>query len=699
MKIRIRKAVQILCTWLMAITLIALPVSATGEEENSEAKTNANAIELSYEVTIKSHQEKNWYTAYQIFAGKVTGNKLVDVSWGDGIDTSTSKTLVDDNGNTLITGLETDQSYNFVAALKASDTLDDTFKDLNSAEEIAQKLDTLTTADNAQEIAEFAKIAKYFLKGDGTSTDKSGGTKVTGDSAGTSDYTYTITLDKPGYYLIVDNGVTESGTQSTITSGAILTPVFSSSEATEVSTKAEIPGMVKKVKEDSGNDTSRYGAQYNDAADYSIGDTVTFRMIGSLTSDFTQYKKDDGSIYYTYKFHDTFGTNSAGEPVFNAVIKNYTGDSYTTATDMTNYKADNVKIWISKGLNVDDVTVGKMRYWEVLNNYNLLTKGQTATKEWEPLLYRIENTDKTGNVISTENNNTGSDPYGFILTITKGGGAADSTSSSTSGFDDSKISSALESIIDDGYKYVVVEYQCVLNKNAVIGLPGNVNTAQLEYSDDYNSSHTSFTAADSTVVFTYGLQGTKVDGKDNTKLSGAKFKLSYKDSEGEHWAIFSNGGYVTDWTTDAVKANTVTSAPTTGIFTIYGLDEGDYTLEEDTAPAGYNKLDKNIRFTISSNKLFSQEYNGTNASAMFEDAQNALTLALTNDTDSSKFTTVTGTGSAEAGLVYMTIKNNAGVTLPSTGASGTRMLYIVGGIAVLVTGVYLVTKRRADAMN
>lgn len=40
------------------------------------------------------------------------------------------------------------------------------------------------------------------------------------------------------------------------------------------------------------------------------------------------------------------------------------------------------------------------------------------------------------------------------------------------------------------------------------------------------------------------------------------------------------------------------------------------------------------------------------------------------------------------------VKNNSGTVLPSTGGAGTTMIYLVGAVLVLGSGVVLVTKRR-----
>ena len=52
-----------------------------------------------------------------------------------------------------------------------------------------------------------------------------------------------------------------------------------------------------------------------------------------------------------------------------------------------------------------------------------------------------------------------------------------------------------------------------MNENAEIGLPGNENSAYLEFSNNPNGEGTG-RLEDTVIVFTYELDGTKVDGAD-----------------------------------------------------------------------------------------------------------------------------------------------------------------------------------------
>lgn len=47
-------------------------------------------------------------------------------------------------------------------------------------------------------------------------------------------------------------------------------------------------------------------------------------------------------------------------------------------------------------------------------------------------------------------------------------------------------------------------------------------------------------------------------------------------------------------------------------------------------------------------------------------------------------------------LYELTVENNAGAELPSTGGIGTTVFYVLGGLLVVCAGVLLITKRQMN---
>lgn len=179
-------------------------------------------------------------------------------------------------------------------------------------------------------------------------------------------------------------------------------------------------------------------------------------------------------------------------------------------------------------------------------------------------------------------------------------------------------------------------------------------------------------------VFPVNLTVEKVDGTDKSRLTGAVFQLSRVDNSNggntkEYLSISADN--VMSWVTDADDATTRLST-VDGLISLKGLPLGTYTLTELEAPDGYNKLDGDVELVIGG----TVERNTTGA------------LELKNL--SIKAEGGNGTVENDTSTVTITIENNKGTTLPSTGGIGTTIFYIIGGILMVGAVVLLVTRRR-----
>ena len=229
-------------------------------------------------------------------------------------------------------------------------------------------------------------------------------------------------------------------------------------------------------------------------------------------------------------------------------------------------------------------------------------------------------------------------------------------------------------------------YTGVLNKDAKVYDEGNQkNTAYLQYSNNpHDNTSQSETPKVTVYDWTFKMNVQKVDGANVDKeLAGAKFVLS-KNGAVDLGAIDENGTPAktenliklvydsTDSTYRVATANdaTTTYVMTAGNITIKGLDDAeDYYLYETKAPAGYNRLTEPVKFRI----------NATYTSA--DSRPDVLTKV--------------GDKEAASGL-KVSVENNAGTTLPSTGGMGTTVFYVVGGGLMAVAVVLLVTKKRME---
>lgn len=263
----------------------------------------------------------------------------------------------------------------------------------------------------------------------------------------------------------------------------------------------------------------------------------------------------------------------------------------------------------------------------------------------------------------------------YVADDKAGTNKADITSSAAITVEDQNLTVAftdlktVKGVIAD--KYIIVEYSATLNGNAVIGLPGNENAVKLTFSNNPNqsgqggSNPQGETPEDKVIVFTYQLNGTKVDATDKNKtLKDAEFKLQRQSDN--KWAQITDGK-VTAWG-DEGKA-TVVKSDDNGNFSVAGLDDGTYNVKETKAPAGYDLPADPFVVTLTARTKNNQEWDGTPANA------------LINPTN---------------GQFNETFVNNAGSSLPSTGGMGTTILYAAGAAIVLVAafGITFAVRRR-----
>ena len=261
------------------------------------------------------------------------------------------------------------------------------------------------------------------------------------------------------------------------------------------------------------------------------------------------------------------------------------------------------------------------------------------------------------------------------------------------------------------YDYIVIFYDAVLNENAEIGLPGNENTAYLEFSNNPNGEGTGRTEEDTVIVFTYELDGTKVDGETQAALQNAQFVL-LNGAKSEAAVVV--GGKVTEWIKFGTQADgTKLEIPTTyegwtalaqkhngliltsdenGLFNIAGLDDGTYYLREIQAPNGYNLLENDVELVITATTANGQEWDGDPATAL-----EGLNMTF-NVVDAEEVPTEVE-GVLVGGTVGITVENNQGATLPETGGMGTTLFYIIGGLLVVGAGILLVVRIRMKAHN
>lgn len=233
-------------------------------------------------------------------------------------------------------------------------------------------------------------------------------------------------------------------------------------------------------------------------------------------------------------------------------------------------------------------------------------------------------------------------------------------------------------------KTITVTYTATLNKDAVVGGHGNTNSATIQYSNNPSAGGTGESEPSKVRVFTYGFTVDKYTGKKYedaaTRLAGAEFTLTAKSDTSAIKFVQVNAGSATENAVYRVAkagetgATTTITTPANGEVDFQGLKNGEYTLTETKAPAGYNKLASAIGVKVDGKN------NGT-------DTTNAtVTITYDNDNGSSNYNQ-----SASNGVIP--VQNKSGVTLPETGGMGT-IAFTVIGVLVIALGVAWTLKRK-----
>ena len=230
-------------------------------------------------------------------------------------------------------------------------------------------------------------------------------------------------------------------------------------------------------------------------------------------------------------------------------------------------------------------------------------------------------------------------------------------------------------------KKITVTYAATLNKDAVVGGAGNVNSATIQYSNNPSTNGTGESEPSKVRVFTYGFTVDKYTGKNYddtaTRLAGAEFTLAHKGGTAISFvkvadSATQNAVYRVAKADEAGATTTITT-PANGKVDFRGLENGEYTLTETKAPAGYNKLASAIGVKVDG------QNNGT-------DPTHATVVIKYDNNNGSVYDQTASNG-------VIPVQNKPGVVLPGTGGMGT-IAFTVIGVLVIALGVAWTLKRK-----
>ena len=311
------KAIKKLMAALLAVAMLcAIAVPAFAVGENTPS--------------IKAPDNGHTYEVYQIFTGSVsvdTGKKvLTDVKWGKNADSTHSE------GTTV-------------------------------EESVLDELEALANSSDEQAI--LTTVKKYVnLKSNPLVTLTNGQKEQVA----------------AGYYLIKDKDNSLPNNTADQSQAYTLYLVEIVDGEVTINPKTDAPTVEKKVKENSNKFTgTEYGEGYNDTADYSIGDSVPFKLIGSVP-DMSHFQS------YKYEFYDTLADsfNMPAETEVKAYLVSSKSEECTenNAIDSSAYTVNvsghKIEVKFNNLKSVNGIATGKyvvVRYDAVLNSSASIGKG------------------------------------------------------------------------------------------------------------------------------------------------------------------------------------------------------------------------------------------------------------------------------------------------------------------------------------
>ena len=258
-----------------------------------------NADQNTFSLTLNKAVKGHTYEAYQILSGDLSADKatLSNIKWGEGITEA---------GQTALGG---------------------------DAASYAEKLGGF--GNNSSELKEQAQIIGANL------ASASGSVTVTDPDAKN-----VISNLKPGYYLIKDQDNSLQGQES------YTEFILHITDDVVANVKADVPSVEKKVKDT--NDTTGVTTDWQDSADYDIGDDVPFQLTATLANNIESYKA------YSLEFDDTLSkgldyNNDAVIKLGEKDVTDYFTPSYDATAKTLTFTCDNILAFGAK--NSDQIVV------------------------------------------------------------------------------------------------------------------------------------------------------------------------------------------------------------------------------------------------------------------------------------------------------------------------------------------------------
>lgn len=336
---------------VLALSISLAMASAMGVTTFADDGVTTGTTTTTGKYSITINKAMGTYKAYQVFKGTLSSTHVLsNVEWGDGVTT-----------------FEYDST--------------------SDASKIADKLKTFS--DDSTQVQIFAtNAANHIIDG-----------KFSGQATATNGVAQ-ITDLTPGYYVIVNSDATGEGE-------SVSRYILQVTKNQTIDNKADVPTFEKKIKDK--NDTEGTITEWQDSADYDIGDRIPFKLEGTVAKNYTDYKSD-----YKFVFHDIeeegleFDKDSVHVYLDNKEITE--GYTITTPSDGCTFE-----IAFARLQNVPNVTNGsKIR----VEYESVLTEDAKLGEEGNLNKAKLQYSNNPNNTQGGENTPTGETPWDNVIVFT-----------------------------------------------------------------------------------------------------------------------------------------------------------------------------------------------------------------------------------------------------------------------------------------
>ena len=475
-----------------------------------------------------------------------------------------------------------------------------------------------------------------------------------------------------GYYLIVDD------TAKQIADGdAYSAYIVEVAGSATISPKKDTTTSDKKITTDTLGKDSATTTVNGKIDNVSIGDTVNYEITGNVPTHATDYD------YYFFIINDTLSTGltfnptsvvvKAGDATLTADTdyKLYTGDAadgktfQVALTDAKAHAGKTITVTYSATLN-ENAVIGE--------NHNDNTMSIEYSNNPNHNYNGDKDNDNPGKPKSDSHSPLGETPEKTTNTYTTGVQIQKVDQ-------DGKVLTGAEFTITGDNEEIVLVSEETFAENAdgpYWKLANNTYTTEAPITEDYMKQ----AAAGATEG--YVVAEADYAGDDKITVGGTTYRPVKSGDTGTVYILMkANADQYADTTTNYAKTVTYTPKNTNtsgveakavvgadGVVTFTGLGAGTYTITETDTPDGYNTVPPvtlDIAFTAEP-ASGSYHWSTTSSDASYNNA---------------------------TGVFEITVVNQKGNTLPSTGGMGTTILYIVGGVMIVLFGAALIARRVA----